>query len=108
MPQKHHYSSSAGQSKKNPLHQRNSPPERVQGAGEIQSGGRGDSNTPAPDSKLVTLLELQEAEFQAAHYPAHVQPFLVDPRLTLVKDAWDELPEAIKAGITAMVQAAGD
>jgi hypothetical protein len=57
---------------------------------------------------LVTLLELQEAEIQAAQIPAHVQPFLVDPRLTLVKDAWDELPEAIKAGITAMVRSAGD
>jgi hypothetical protein len=57
---------------------------------------------------LVTLLELHEAEIQAAHYPAHVQPFLVDPRLTLVKNAWDELPEAIKAGITAMVRSAGD
>jgi hypothetical protein len=56
----------------------------------------------------MALLELQEAEFQAAHIPAHVQPFLVDPRLTLVKNAWDELPEAIKAGITAMVQVVGD
>ncbi len=55
----------------------------------------------------MALLELQEAEFQAAHYPAHVQPFLVDPRLTLVNDAWAELPEAIKAGNTAMVPAAG-
>ncbi len=56
----------------------------------------------------MTLLELHEAEFQAAQYPAHVQPFLVDPRLTLVKDAWHELPEAIKAGITAMVRSAGE
>ena len=39
--------------------------------------------------------------------PAHVQAFLVDQRLKLVQETWNQLPEAIKAGITAMVQAAG-
>jgi len=32
----------------------------------------------------------------------------VDQRLKLVQETWNQLPEAIKAGITAMVQAAGD
>ena len=45
---------------------------------------------------------------QAAHYPAHVQAFLVDQRLKLVQETWDQLPEAIKTGITAMVQAVGE
>ena len=45
---------------------------------------------------------------QAAHYPAHVQAFLVDQRLKLVQETWDQLPEAIKAVITAMVLSAGE
>jgi len=45
---------------------------------------------------------------EAAHYPAHVQAFLVDQRLKLVQETWNQLPEAIKAGITAMVQAVGE
>ena len=45
---------------------------------------------------------------EAAQYPAHVQAFLVDQRLKLVQETWDQLPEAIKAGITAMVQVVGD
>jgi len=47
-------------------------------------------------------------EMEAAQYPAHVQAFLVDQRLKLVQETWDQLPEAIKAGITAMVQVVGD
>jgi hypothetical protein len=42
---------------------------------------------------------------QAAQYPAHVQAFLVDQRLKLVQETWNQLPEVIKADITAMVQA---
>ena len=30
------------------------------------------------------------------------------PELSAIVEAWPDLPEAIKAGITAMVQAAGD
>jgi hypothetical protein len=30
-----------------------------------------------------------------------------DPDLAAVVDAWDRLPEAVRAGIVAMVQAAG-
>jgi hypothetical protein len=30
-----------------------------------------------------------------------------DPDLTVVIDAWDRLPEAVRAGIVAMVRAAG-
>jgi hypothetical protein len=34
------------------------------------------------------------------------QPTPTDPDLAAVMDAWPELPEAIKAGIAAMVNAA--
>ena len=44
----------------------------------------------------------------AAHFPAHsTQTPPTDPDLTSLIAAWPTLPPALKAGITAMVKAAG-
>ena len=70
--------------------------------------GAGGIRIPLPILQTSTRdTSYEPGEKQAAHYPAHVQAFLVDQRLKLVQETWDQLPEAIKAGIDAMVQAAG-
>jgi hypothetical protein len=38
------------------------------------------------------------------HYPTDIRQ--TDPNLATVVDAWDRLPEAVRAGIVAMVKAA--
>jgi hypothetical protein len=46
-----------------------------------------------------------EAEPTSHHFPTDIRQ--TEPDLATVVDAWDRLPEAVKAGIVAMVKAAG-
>ena len=60
---------------------------------------------------LVTPAKPEENEhsFQGAAHSAAVSasPALSDPQLLLLINSWDQIPDEIKAGILAMLQAIG-
>ena len=61
--------------------------------------------------------DLRRADFSVAHPVAHelgistvvsaAEPSKIDPDLAVVNAAWPTLPTAIRAGIVAMIEAAG-
>ena len=59
---------------------------------------------PTPDSLGNATIPAQGGAVSGALAPQ--QP-VIDPALAALIDAWPTLPEAIRAGILAMVQAAG-
>ena len=68
-------------------------------------------NDPAVDPpKRISRKGLRVATGPSAAPVAHRMPTDIcqtDPDLAVVIDAWDRLPEAVRAGIVAIVQAAG-
>ena len=80
---------------------------RAEGKGLEPSTGK-----PAPDFESVGNREIPEknglfAFGAAVGAAAKPEMVAIDPDLREVIDAWSALPDAIKAGILAMVRAAG-
>jgi hypothetical protein len=59
---------------------------------------------PAPDSLGDATISAQGGAKSGALAP---QQRIIDPALAALIDAWPTLPEAIRAGILAMVRVAG-
>ena len=64
---------------------------------------------PRKDPSPIRTVPQRETETWLESVARSVALLVRDcPELSAIVEAWPDLPEAIKAGITAMVQAAGD
>ena len=54
----------------------------------------------------ITIIKITSSTRTLAHHLA-TDTCQTDPDLAAVVDAWDRLPEAVRAGIVAMVKATG-